>query len=75
MDRNLPSHLVLAAAAVFADAMAAQAPTVQVDSPFLAGRAVLPADTFAPGPTSGQYIQGANGVSVPFRKRQPVQGF
>lgn len=41
----------------------------------LTGRAVLPADTFAPGPTSGQLITGANGITVPFANKQPVQGF
>src|SRR5262245_57430349 len=40
----------------------------------LVGRAVLPAATFAPGPTSGQFITSANGVSVPFANKQPVQG-
>ena len=42
----------------------------------LEGRAVLPANTFAPGPVSGAYLGGApiNGVSVPFAS-QPVQGF
>lgn len=41
----------------------------------LLGRAVLPAQTFSPGPTSGQLIQTANGVPVPFQGMQPVQGF
>lgn len=42
----------------------------------LVGRAVLPAATFAPGPTSGQYIGGAvNKQAVPFVDKQPVQGF
>lgn len=43
----------------------------------LAGRAVLPAATFAPGPTSGQYIGAGpvNGVALPFVDQQPVQGF
>lgn len=42
----------------------------------LIGRAILPADTFSPGPTSGQYIGGgANGRVAPFIARQPVQGF
>ena len=43
----------------------------------LVGRAVLPADTFAPGPTSGQFIgEGPiNGVLPPFVGEQPVQGF
>lgn len=34
----------------------------------------LPADTFAPGPTSGQLITPANGRIPPFVNKQPVQG-
>ena len=45
----------------------------------LMGRAVLPAATFATGPTSGQYISNRldtiNGQVVPFENKQPVQGF
>ena len=42
----------------------------------LQGRATLPADTFAAGPTSGAYIgSGANGRTAPFVNKQPVQGF
>ncbi|MFQ5583092.1 MAG: esterase-like activity of phytase family protein [Calditrichia bacterium] len=41
----------------------------------LAGYAVLPSATFVKGPTSGQFIETANGVAVPFINRQPVQGF
>jgi hypothetical protein len=41
----------------------------------LTGFASLPADTFAPGPTSGQLISAANGRVPPFVNRQPVQGF
>ena len=37
--------------------------------------ASLPADTFAPGPTSGQLIAPANGRIPPFDGKQPVQGF
>lgn len=51
--------------------------TAQTETPFvrLAGRAVLPADTFAPGPPSGFAITGdTNGRKVPFAS-QPVQGF
>jgi hypothetical protein len=36
--------------------------------------ASLPADTFTPGPTSGQFIAPANGRTPPFDQRQPVQG-
>lgn len=49
-------------------AMAAQAVT-------LIGFAELPADTFTPGPTSGQHIIAANGREPPFLNLQPVQGF
>jgi glycerophosphoryl diester phosphodiesterase len=43
----------------------------------LVGRAVLPADTFAKGPTSGQFIGNGpiNGQPLPFVNKQPVQGF
>jgi hypothetical protein len=40
----------------------------------LTGFAAFPADTFAPGPTSGQLITPANGRVPPFLDRQPVQG-
>jgi len=40
----------------------------------LVGRAVLPADTFSPGPTSGQFIFSAV-RPAPYQDRQPVQGF
>ena len=40
----------------------------------LRGFASLPADSFAPGPTSGQFITGANGVTPPFHDQQPIQG-
>ena len=41
----------------------------------LLDRAVLPSASFAPGPTSGQFASGANGVVTPFINKQPVQGF
>jgi hypothetical protein len=41
----------------------------------LAGWAVMPADTFAPGPTSGQFVADANGRDLPLVGKQPVQGF
>src|SRR5687767_14351999 len=44
------------------------------DAQTLEALAVLPADTFAPGPTSGQFIMPANGRTPPFLNRQPVQG-
>src|SRR5262245_18097525 len=41
----------------------------------LIGFARLPADSFAPGPTSGQQITAANGRTPPFLNKQPIQGF
>ncbi len=41
----------------------------------LVGRALMPARSFAPGPTSGQFIKGGSGVATPFVNAQPVQGF
>ncbi|WP_233202935.1 esterase-like activity of phytase family protein [Chitinimonas sp. BJB300] len=44
-------------------------------SPTIVGRAILPAATFADGPSSGHYLGGnTNGQTLPFDK-QPVQGF
>src|SRR5262245_686598 len=40
----------------------------------LEGIAILPADTFEPGPTSGQFITPANGRIPTFANKQPVQG-
>src|SRR5262249_750421 len=48
---------------------------LSVDRPTLVGRAVLPADSFAAGPTSGQFITPANGRTPPFVNQQPLQGF
>jgi glycerophosphoryl diester phosphodiesterase len=43
----------------------------------LVGRAVLPAASFAEGPTSGQQLGAGpiNGQAVPFVNKQPIQGF
>lgn len=50
--------------------------TATLADPVIQGRAILPADTFATGPTSGAHIGGgANGRSAPFINKQPVQGF
>jgi hypothetical protein len=45
-------------------------------APVLEGRAILPSDTFAPGPPSGSMLGTSpiNGVTPPFAS-QPVQGF
>jgi hypothetical protein len=41
----------------------------------LTAYAVLPADTFTPGPSSGLSIDAVNGRQPPFIDQQPVQGF
>jgi len=69
-----------AAPAPAPDAPPAEAP---VSAPTLTGRAVLPADSFVAGPTSGQYVSGGDyeratktyGYTFPFVDKQPMQGF
>ena len=54
----------------------AAALSVPADAATLLGRAVLDAETFAPGPTSGQFITpGAGTARLPYVDKQPVQGF
>jgi hypothetical protein len=68
------STLVAIAAALCA-ATVAIAAGADSNGSVLDARAVLPADTFAPGPPSGaQIAPGANGRTAPFTS-QPVQGF
>ncbi|MBC7921867.1 MAG: esterase-like activity of phytase family protein, partial [Ferruginibacter sp.] len=69
-------------AATLAVSIAAYAPAAAQDEyntrgNVLIGRAVLPAATFAPGPTSGQYLGlgPINKQPLPFVNKQPVQGF
>jgi hypothetical protein len=47
----------------------------RADAQTLEGFSSLPADTFALGPTSGQFITTTNGRVPPFVDKQPVQGF
>jgi hypothetical protein len=72
--RKLQTILV---AAGVAGVVAAQAAAASPERPVLEGRAILLAATYAPGPTSGQFIGAGpiNGVVVPFVDKQPVQGF
>ena len=69
MLRRSPRPL-WAACAIATAGCAAADPAVE-----LLGVAVLPADGFVDGPTSGQLIGPANGRTPPFERRQPVQGF
>jgi len=70
--RRAKAQAVISASLSFAVAVP---PAIASD--ILVGRAVLPATTFAPGPTSGQQLGSApiNGQTVPFVDKQPVQGF
>lgn len=72
MRRSLPSVLL----AALALALPASAGASDQTGARLLGRAVLPANTFAPGPPSGSLLGPApiNGVQPPFAS-QPVQGF
>jgi hypothetical protein len=50
--------------------------TLSADAAELTGFALMPANTFAVGPTSGQFAgSGAGGNSLPLIDKQPVQGF
>jgi glycerophosphoryl diester phosphodiesterase len=48
-------------------------PVPPVTEPTLAGRALLPADAYQPGPPAGAFITADNGVTVPFPS-QPFPG-
>ena len=64
---NFTLARLLSAVLCVAAATSSQAQTLQ-------GFALLPADTFAPGPTSGQFIAPSNGSIPPYVNQQPVQG-
>jgi hypothetical protein len=49
--------------------------TAHATSATLEGWALMPANTFADGPTSGQFANGAGGNPLPLVNKQPVQGF
>src|SRR6266508_390202 len=70
--RVLSAVLVAVAMAVATFA----APAVAADDrpPTLLGRAILPSDAYQPGPPSGAFITGDNGVTPPF-PGQPIPGF
>ena len=50
-------------------------PSTAVQAATLVAFAELAADTFVPGPTSGQFIEPVNGRNPPFVDQQPIQGF
>jgi hypothetical protein len=60
---------------VVAVMLAVSAAVTQANAAELLERAVLPSASFSPGPTSGQFTTGGNGVVAPYIGKQPVQGF
>src|ERR1051325_11615934 len=61
---------------VLAFGVLASLTAVGAESTELAGFALMPANTFATGPTSGQFAgAGAGGNTLPIIDKQPVQGF
>jgi hypothetical protein len=61
--------------AVFASTFCAAVIMQSAVAAELIDRAVLAADSFSTGPTSGQFASGANGKVLPLINKQPVQGF
>lgn len=68
--------LLVVVPAVVAEAAGGVSPTSGRDGPALTGRAVLPVETYAPGPVSGTFFGNVvtNGVQFPLPS-QPVEGF
>lgn len=68
---RIPKLAAIAAtvAALFA------AGAAQAASATLEGWALMPANTFAEGPTTGQFASGAGGNALPLLDKQSVQGF
>jgi hypothetical protein len=65
-DRTAPNELQAPSTPQLASAAAA--------APTLLARAILPSDAYQPGPPSGAFITGDNGVTPPF-PGQPIPGF
>ena len=69
---SMTNSLFLVATVTLCSLITDSLPVIAAD---LVGRAVLPADTFIPDLTSGQFITSTNGRTPPFINQQPVQGF
>lgn len=67
MRQPLASALLVTLISLVASSSPVSAQTLEAFAQF-------PADTFAPGPTSGQLIAPTNGRTPPFLDKQPVQG-
>ena len=73
---NVNARISYGAAGLLSALVIAAPAAAKADDPTLEGRAVLPAETYAPGPVSGTLIGPGpfNGIMPPFPS-QPVQGF
>jgi glycerophosphoryl diester phosphodiesterase len=76
-SRRLPLAVACALTVLGAASSPWTAQALAAEPGKLVGRAVLPADSFLPGPTTGQDLgtQPINGRQAPFKGRHPVQGF
>ena len=72
MTNTRPPKLAAVAATVVALFAAASAHAVPAT---LEGWALMPANTFADGPTTGQFASGAGGNPLPLLDKQSVRGF
>jgi glycerophosphoryl diester phosphodiesterase len=77
ITRRRIAALTVTAGALASGAIAALGADPAPPETTLLARAVLPAETFASGPTSGGQLGASpiNGIPVPFVNKQPVQGF
>ena len=71
----MSSRVSPALRAVALAALAALCGTGPAQATELVGFASLPADTFSPGPTAGEFVSSANGRTLPLVNQQAVQGF
>jgi hypothetical protein len=76
MVTKLPTAVAAAFAATLAISSGSSAADSTAHQPRLLGRAVLPVETYAPGPPSGTLLPAGtvNGITFPLPS-QPVEGF
>jgi hypothetical protein len=76
LRRTVAAALLLTAAVPAAPAEAGDRGDHGAKEPWLAGRAVLPVETYAPGPSAGNFFGNVirNGIQFPLAS-QPVEGF
>ena len=78
LKKSITTCMLLACTALGAvSAISSPADSSRVRKTILRGRAILPAATFRPGPTSGKLVvlKDTFGQTLPLINKQPVQGF